>query len=234
MERMTTTTVDGFSTSFTAVVGDFRRFLENESRNGTSSLDDETAVFNESMSDLNVCIEINRRASCARGTQFIPLLQFYDVISFFLHHVNHFFSKLEFILQEKIGFPKNENKTAPHCLVFLDDKDILKSMIIYCGNGISFSVNNLQNEAAVFLNLLSVYFCFDIDYPACYSILPLLEHLSFPECSDFTGQIQSAPPTRKSKKLKTKSSKKHSNPLSKMSVTCKNFLRIFQASLSSD
>ena len=91
MERMTTTTVDGFSTSFTAVVGDFRRFLENESRNGTSSLDDETAVFNESMSDLNVCIEINRRASCARGTQFIPLLQFYDVISFFLHHVNHFF-----------------------------------------------------------------------------------------------------------------------------------------------
>ncbi len=45
---MTTTTVDGFSTSFTAVVGDFRRFLENESRNGTSSLDDETTVFNES------------------------------------------------------------------------------------------------------------------------------------------------------------------------------------------
>ncbi len=51
---MTTTTVDGFSTSFTAVVGDFRRFLENESRNGTSSLDDETTVFNESMSDLCV------------------------------------------------------------------------------------------------------------------------------------------------------------------------------------
>lgn len=78
---MTTTTVDGFGTNFLAVVADFRRFLENESRNGTSSVADETAVYNESMTDLNVCIEINRRASCARGTQFIPLLQFYDVIS---------------------------------------------------------------------------------------------------------------------------------------------------------
>lgn len=130
--------------------------------------------------------------------------------------------------------PKNENKTAPHCLVFVDESGVLKSMIIYCGNGVSFSVNNLEKEAFVFLNLLSVYFCFDIDYPACYSILPLLEHLCFPQYSNVTAQIQSAPPTRKSKKLKSKSPKKLSNPLNKMSITCKNFLRNFQTFLNSN
>ena len=107
-------------------------------------------------------------------------------------------------------------------------------MIIYCGNGISFSVNNLKNDASVFLNLLSVYFCFDIDYPACYPILPLLEYLCCPEISSIQDQGQVAPPTKKSKKIKSTTSQKLSNPLSKMPVACKQFLRNFQVFLSSN
>lgn len=103
-------------------------------------------------------------------------------------------------------------------------------MIIYCGNGVSFSVNNLENEASVFLNLLSVYFVFDIDYPTSYPILPILEHLCFPENS-IPG---SAPPTKKSKQLKSKSFKTLANPHSKMSVACKQFVKSFESFLHSN
>jgi len=49
-------------------------------------------------------------------------------------------------------------------------------MMILCGNGMSFSINNLESAGHVFLNLLAVYYCFDQAEPACYGILPLLQH----------------------------------------------------------
>lgn len=92
--------------------------------------------------------------------------------------------------------PNNEGKRAPHCVLFLENKKV-KSMLILCGHGVSYSVNNLNSDECVFLNLFAVYYCFQINYPAMYGILPILRQLCL---SVKTPPVN--PPTKKGKRLK--------------------------------
>jgi len=78
---------------------------------------------------------------------------------------------------------------SPHCVLFLDDENCAKTMLIMAGNSLSYLIDleESNNTSNILLNLISMYYTFDICYPALYGILKIIDDLclrglkSFPE-----------------------------------------------------
>lgn len=47
------------------------------------------------------------------------------------------------------------------------------------GEGINLAVKNVESESLVVFYLLSVYYCFDLGYPALYGLLYVVDQLCF-------------------------------------------------------
>ncbi len=81
MEPIKRTTEAVFSTNFRETTTHFRRFFQHENGFGNS-------VYSVNKTVIEVCIDVNRKASCEKGSKYIPLLQFYDVslVPLFIHN----------------------------------------------------------------------------------------------------------------------------------------------------
>lgn len=84
------------------------------------------------------------------------------------------------------------DNASPHSILFLDSNKVIKTMIIKAGSGVSYTVEGIEgNISVILLNILSMYYTFDICYPALYGILKVVDDLClkvFHRCSEESPQ----------------------------------------------
>lgn len=70
-----------FLERFQAELINFRqRFLKDDTESGRSKKKKNFVPYKECLSDLEVCIIMNGKASSSKGVKYIPLLQFHEVL----------------------------------------------------------------------------------------------------------------------------------------------------------
>ncbi len=80
MEPMKSSSLTAFHDNFKTVVGNFRNFLKYEDELGQRSKSSQSFTpYQIEWTDLDVCIEVNKRASCGRGMKYIPVIDYHEV-----------------------------------------------------------------------------------------------------------------------------------------------------------
>ena len=85
----------------------------------------------------------------------------------------------------------------PHAIVFLNEEDI-NSVIIVAGTDLNFVLNDVKEAWEVILKLIAVYYIFDLQYPAAYGLLNLVEQY----CLRTSAASSNEAKKRKTKKFK--------------------------------
>ena len=169
-----------FANRFLRLMPDMRNFLSESYEIPTKT----------SLAFINTCIEINKRSATTQGAKHVPLLRIEQVNNFLCRYLTvRFYVLFFFIFFLKAGLhdPRtttnsNQSQSVPHCIVYHDGSQLGFSeespgtMLAFCGDHV-YKIEGIKCESEVFFNLFSLYYIFDVKYPACYSLMTLLDML---------------------------------------------------------
>lgn len=132
--------------------------------------------------------------------------------------------------------PASEKHRVPHGFLYYKNADVTSPsaldpamMVVYCGEQVAFKIEGITSESQVFSNFLAFYYCFDVKYPAMYSILQIVDMFCLSPI-DPALDCEAAPPKKKRNsnapggKGKKPSALKLSNKLGKFIEDFKTFV----------
>ena len=144
---------------------------------------------------MDLCLVANSKSSSTKGCSVPPIIQLKQVKLNIRLLAQTASISIYLQVGEQITYTKV--KAMPHAIVFLNEEDI-NSVIIVAGTDLNFVLNDVKEAWEVILKLIAVYYIFDLQYPAAYGLLNLVEQY----CLRTSAASSNEAKKRKTKKFK--------------------------------